>query len=239
MTIADQIQQVRLNIQQLQAEQPLQPSNLQHNSQGKLRLLAVSKTHPASQIQEAYESGITEFGESYLQEALKKIQFCQNLPITWHFIGALQSNKTRLIAENFDWVQSVCKEKQLIRLNEQRPEQLKPLQVCIQVNFFGENQKSGANPDDLGKLFELSSSLSNIQLRGIMAIPPKQDDFKQQLEQFNQIAHLYQNLKRAHSKIDTLSIGMSGDMRAAILAGSTLLRIGTAIFGPRGQNHEQ
>jgi pyridoxal phosphate enzyme (YggS family) len=234
MTIADQIQQVRLNMQKVEAELATQPTN----SQGKLRLLAVSKTHPASRIQEAYESGITEFGESYLQEALNKIESCQNLTITWHFIGALQSNKTRLVAENFDWVQSVCKEKQLVRLNDQRPKNLKPLQVCIQVNLFNESQKNGATKDEVSNLFNLSSNLKQIKLRGIMAIPPKQTDFHKQLEQFNQITQLFRSLQTEYPSIDTLSIGMSGDMRAAILAGSNMIRVGTAIFGPRGKVNE-
>lgn len=227
MTIAEQIKQVRLNIDTLlkEAHNPVQQS---------IRLLAVSKTHSAKAIQAAYAAGITEFGENYLQESLEKINACQKLPITWHFIGPIQSNKTRAIAESFDWVQSIDRVKTLNRLNAQRPESLAPLQICIQVNFFNESQKRGVTLDELSPLLLLAQGLPNVNLRGLMVIPPKQTEMKAQLKQFNQISEIFNQLKQTFISMDTLSMGMSNDIRAAIMAGSNMVRVGTAIFGPRG-----
>jgi len=228
MNIADQIQFVRLNIEQYAQES-------QHQS-SLIRLLAVSKTHPASSIQQAFDSGVTEFGESYLQEALEKIIELRELPIVWHFIGPLQSNKTKLVAENFDWVQSVDREKILIRLNQQRPVKLPPLQVCLQANLFEEAQKQGADLNLLPHLLAITAELPNINLRGLMVIPPKQSNYQRQLEQFQQVADIYSQLKQKHdinNTMDTLSMGMSGDMRAAINCGSNMVRVGTGIFGER------
>lgn len=229
MNIADQIQQVRLSINQYCVE-----SGRESNQ---VRLLAVSKTHPTSAIQEAYASGITEFGESYVQEAITKIQNCQELNISWHFIGPLQSNKTRLVAENFDWVQSVDRLKILTRLNEQRPSTMAPLKVCIQANLFNEPQKKGAQQSELDELLAIADKLPHISLKGLMVIPPPQKDEKQQMHQFQQVNQIYQQLRLKFPQMDTLSMGMSGDMKSAIFNQSNMVRVGTAIFGPRGTNH--
>lgn len=231
MTIADQIRQVRLNIDQFC--QDAQRSN------GSVKLMAVSKTHPAESIQQAYESGITEFGESYLQEAIDKIEKCRHLPITWHFIGPIQSNKTRLIAENFDWVHSVDREKILRRLSEQRPAELGPLRVCLQANLFNEPQKQGVSVGGLPSLLAFADDLPNIELRGIMVIPPPQVDYEQQLKQFMHVKSLFEDYASQYPLLDTLSMGMSNDIKAAIVAGSNIVRVGTAIFGPRGTNHQK
>ncbi len=228
MNIADQIKAVRLNIEQFCQESA--------RSTDQVLLLAVSKTHPVSAVQAAAENGITDFGENYLQEALSKIEESRNLAINWHFIGPIQSNKTKLIAENFDWVQSVDREKILLRLNQQRPENLKPLQVCIQANFFDEKQKKGVNLNQLSDLLEIACQQSQIKLRGLMVIPPPQESFEKQLSQFKIVSDLYAELKLKFPTMDTLSMGMSGDMRAAIHCGSNMVRIGTGIFGSRGTN---
>lgn len=225
MTITDRIKNVRQDLHDLCAKY--------HININELKLLAVSKTHPASAIQAAYEAGITEFGESYLQEAVNKIQSLAELPITWHFIGPIQSNKTRLISANFDWVQSVDREKLLIRLNEQRPNNMSPLNTCIQINYFDEPQKKGAKQDEITELLELANQLPNINLRGLMAIPPKTDCFDTQLSQYRQIAACFERCQNQFPQMDTLSIGMSNDLDAAIGAGSTMVRVGTALFGSR------
>ena len=229
MNIADQIQQVRLNINQYCAESGRESDQV--------RLLAVSKTHPTRAIQDAYASGITEFGESYVQEAVTKIQYCAQLPITWHFIGPLQSNKTRLVAENFDWVQSVDRLKILNRLNEQRPSTKAPINVCIQANLFDEPQKKGATQPELIELLAISQKLPHINLRGLMVIPPPQTDESLQMTQFKQVSQIYHDLKLKFPQMDTLSMGMSGDIKAAIFNGSNMVRVGTGIFGERGSNH--
>ena len=198
-----------------------------------LKLLAVSKTHPASAIQAAFEQGITEFGESYLQEAVDKIQALDQLPITWHFIGPIQSNKTQQIATHFDWVQSVDREKILHRLSQQRPADQPPINLCIQLNYFNEPQKKGASKRDIPQLLEIASQLPNINLRGMMVIPPKTDDFESQLSQFRQIAAFFKQCQLDFPQMDTLSMGMSSDLEAAIAAGSNMVRIGTALFGAR------
>ena len=228
MNIAEQIQLVRINIEQFCLESA--------RSSDQVQLLAVSKTHPVSLIQAAAENGITDFGESYLQEALKKIAQSHHLKVNWHFIGPIQSNKTKLIAENFDWVQSVDREKILLRLSQQRPEHLEPLQVCIQANLFDESQKKGVNLSQLYDLLEIASQQPQIKLRGLMVIPPVQESFEKQLLQFKQVSDLYAELKLKFTTMDTLSMGMSGDMRAAIHCGSNMVRIGTGIFGSRGTN---
>ena len=210
-----------------------QHSTKYHININKLKLLAVSKTHPASAIQAAYEAGITEFGESYLQEALDKISALNNLAIIWHFIGPIQSNKTREIAAKFDWVQSVDRIKILQRLNQQRAESLAPINVCIQLNYFQEPQKKGASIEELPKLLDLASKLPNICLRGIMAIPPKTDCFETQLSQYQKIASCFEQYKNNYPTMDTLSIGMSHDIESAIASGSSMIRVGTGLFGKR------
>ncbi|SEQ92552.1 hypothetical protein SAMN03080615_03264 [Amphritea atlantica] len=207
-----------------------------------IKLLAVSKTRPAEELRQAWACGQQAFGENYLQEALDKIEALQDLNIIWHFIGPIQSNKTRAIAENFSWVHSVDRFKIAQRLSDQRPVNLPPLNICLQVNISGENSKSGVLPADLPALAAAVATLSNIRLRGLMAIPASSDDPEQQRKPFAQMNHLLQSLQRQlpDQPLDTLSMGMSGDMEAAILEGATIVRIGTALFGPRDySSHHQ
>jgi len=225
MTIADRVENIRQEIGDVCAKH--------HINNNKITLLAVSKTHAADAIQAAYDTGIRQFGESYLQEALDKISALNHLPITWHFIGPIQSNKTKPIAEHFDWVQSVDRKKLLLRLSEQRPHHLKPINVCIQINYFNEEQKKGVQLNELPELLDLANNLPNIKLRGLMAIPPKTSSFGQQLAQYQQIVSCFNRAQQDYSQMDTLSIGMSNDLDAAIMAGSTMVRIGTALFGKR------
>lgn len=193
-------------------------------------LLAVSKTKPAEALREAYAAGLRDFGENYLQEALGKQAELADLPLCWHFIGPIQSNKTRSIAENFAWVHSVDRLKIAQRLSEQRPEGLPPLNICIQVNVSGEASKSGCTPADLPALAEAISQLPRLQLRGLMAIPEPTDDPAEQNAAFAAVQTLQQHL---NLPLDTLSMGMSHDVEAAIAQGATWVRIGTALFGAR------
>ncbi len=203
-----------------------------------IRLLAVSKTKPVSQIKEAYRAGLRHFGENYVQESIKKIQQIKldpdfNEPLYWYFIGPLQSNKTRPVAENFDWVQSVERFKIAERLNNQRPADLPKLNICLQVNISGEQSKSGTTLSEVIELASQVSKLAHLELRGIMAIPEKTEN-KQHLEkQFNQLHNIYLQLQQLYPQIDTLSMGMSGDLETAIACGSNMVRIGTDIFGSR------
>ncbi|MDH5433186.1 MAG: YggS family pyridoxal phosphate-dependent enzyme [Gammaproteobacteria bacterium] len=227
MTIANKVQQIRGRIETAVSKSPFRQQHV--------RLLAVSKTHSASAIQAAYESDLTEFGESYLQEAIDKIEQCKHLPITWHFIGPIQSNKTRAIAENFDWVQSIDREKILLRLNDQRPKESTQLQICIQANIFNEDQKQGADLTNIRSLLDLAMDLPNIKPRGLMVIPPMQTDYESQSKQFAEVYKIYTELQQDYPVLDTLSMGMSGDMQAAIINGSNMVRIGTDIFGKRNK----
>lgn len=202
-----------------------------------VQLLAVSKTKPVEAILEAYQGGQLAFGENYVQEGVSKVQhFAEHYPdnrIEWHFIGPIQSNKSRLVAEHFDWVHTIDRTKIAQRLNDQRPSELKPLQVLIQVNTSGEASKSGVTEAEVFELAELISRLPNLTLRGLMSIPANVSDYESQLREFQKLATLKQTLEAQFPEIDTLSMGMSGDMTAAIEAGSTMVRIGTAIFGAR------
>ena len=193
-------------------------------------LLAVSKTKPASDLREAYEAGLRDFGENYLQEALGKQAELSDLPLIWHFIGPIQSNKTRAIAEHFAWVHSVDRLKIAQRLSEQRPPELPPLNICIQVNVSGEASKSGCSPEDLPALAQAISALPNLKLRGLMAIPEPTDDRDEQNASFAAVSTLQAQLGLP---LDTLSMGMSHDLEAAIAQGATWVRIGTALFGAR------
>lgn len=209
-------------------------SQKSHYRREKVRILAVSKTRPAADIRAAYDCGLTEFGESYLQEALEKMADLADLPLVWHFIGPIQSNKTRPIAEHFDWVHSVDRLKIARRLSEQRPPDLSPLQVCLQVNISGEHSKSGVSLEELPELLQQVRPLPRLQVRGLMAIPAATDDQQQQHAAFAGLGLALERLRQAEPGLDTLSMGMSGDLEAAIAEGSTLVRVGTAIFGPRG-----
>ena len=206
---------------------------------GSVRLLAVSKTHPPAKIEEAWSAGQRAFGESYVQEALEKIEaiartWGQGQAPEWHLIGPLQSNKTRLAASRFDWVHSVSNERIARRLSEQRPDELPPLQVLIQVNCSGEASKSGVKPQDAAALAHLVEGLPRLELRGLMAIPEPTPDVEAQRKRFRAMRELFETLRREGAALDTLSIGMSDDFEAAIAEGSTMVRIGTAIFGARG-----
>jgi pyridoxal phosphate enzyme (YggS family) len=203
-----------------------------------IQLLAVSKTKPVSLIKQAYQFGLRHFGENYVQESIEKIQQIKEdkdfkEPIFWYFIGPLQSNKTRAVAENFDWVQSVDRLKIAQRLNDQRPTDLSPLNICLQVNISGEESKSGTTLSQVIELASQVSKLPRLKLRGIMAIPEKTNDLKQLEKQFIALHNIYIELQNKYPQIDTLSMGMSGDLESAIRCGSTMVRIGTDIFGSR------
>jgi pyridoxal phosphate enzyme (YggS family) len=196
-------------------------------------LLAVSKTFGADAVQAAFEAGQTDFGENYIQEAVEKITILRHLPLLWHCIGPVQSNKTRLVAEHFDWVHTVDRLKIAQRLSEQRPAGLPPLQVCIQVNVDGGPTKSGVAPAEALALAQAVAGLPRLHLRGIMCIPEPAPDFGTACEIFQRARALLEALNRQGLGLDTLSMGMSADLEAAIASGSTLVRVGSAIFGSR------
>jgi len=206
-----------------------------------VHLLAVSKTFDAAAVLAAARAGQLAFGESYLQEALDKIARIAAMPaaprLEWHFIGPLQSNKTRPVAEHFDWVHALDREKIAQRLSAQRPPQLAPLNVCLQVNISGEASKSGVAPADLPALAHAVAALPGLRLRGLMALPAPAPELAAQRRPFAQLRQLAQDLQRQGLDMDTLSMGMSADLEAAILEGATMVRIGSAIFGQR--NYEQ
>ena len=200
---------------------------------GSVQLLAVSKTWPAASVREAAASGQRAFGENYAQEAVDKAAELVELGLEWHFIGPLQGNKTRLVAENFVWVHSVDRLKIAQRLAAQRPPNLAPLQVCIQVNVSGEASKSGCAPDQAAALAHAVAALPHLCLRGLMAIPEPSDDISLQRRRFALLRELRDRISSEGLLLDTLSMGMSDDLEAAIMEGATLVRIGTAIFGER------
>jgi len=198
-----------------------------------VRLLAVSKTKPPSDIRAAVAAGQFAFGENYVQEGIDKVLALNDEKIEWHFIGPLQSNKTRLVAEHFAWVHSIERLKIAERLSAQRPASLPPLQVCIQINVSGESSKSGCAPEEALELCQAIARLPNLQLRGLMAIPEPSDDPVAQRKPFRLVREIYGNLRAAGLPLDTLSMGMTHDLEAAIAEGATIVRIGTAIFGER------
>ena len=207
-----------------------------------VQLLAVSKTFPAEAVLEAIAAGQRAFGENYLQEGVEKIAAVARAqpgaPVEWHFIGPIQSNKTRPIATNFAWVHTVERLKIAQRLSEQRPPELGPLNICLQVNISGEATKSGATPDELPELARQVAALPNLRLRGLMAIPEPQTDPALQRAAFAKLRKLGESLRADGILVDTLSMGMSGDMAAAILEGATIVRVGSAIFGARNYDKE-
>lgn len=221
-TIADNISLVSSRIQAA-----VKAAGRDENS---VQLLAVSKTKPAEALREAYAAGLRDFGENYLQEALGKQLELADLPLIWHFIGPIQSNKTRSIAEHFAWVHSVDRLKIAQRLSEQRPADLPPLNICIQVNVSGEASKSGCTPQDLPALAQAISALPRLKLRGLMAIPEPTEDRAEQDAAFAAVQKLQASLDLP---LDTLSMGMSHDLESAIAQGATWVRIGTALFGAR------
>ena len=208
--------------------------NAAGRAKGAVGLLAVSKTWPAPLLREAAGAGQRAFGENYVQEALEKIDGLRDLDLEWHFIGPLQSNKTRPVAENFSWVHSVDRLKIAQRLSEQRPARMPPLQICLQVNVSSESSKSGCAASDAPALAAAIAALPGLRLRGLMAIPEPTDDRALQRRRFAALQRLLENINAAqHRGLDTLSMGMSDDLEAAIMEGATLVRVGTAIFGQR------
>lgn len=227
--ISDNLQAVTADIRNAAIANGRDPQQLQ--------LLAVSKTFGADAVIEAAEAGQRCFGENYLQEALEKMQEVSSkrpqLNLEWHFIGPIQSNKTRPIAEHFDWVHSVDREKIAQRLSEQRPQNLPALNICLQVNVSGESSKSGVKPEEALLLAQKIAILPGLKLRGLMTVPEATQDEHQQRLAFRQLKQISEGMQVAGIAIDTLSMGMSSDLHAAIAEGSTMLRIGTAIFGNR------
>ncbi len=224
-SIAQRLEQVRARI--TQAEQRAQ------RPPGSTRLLAVSKTRPIEDLRAALAAGQTCFGENYLQDALPKIAELADELIEWHYIGPLQSNKTREIAGHFAWVHSVDRLKIARRLSEQRPPYLPPLNLCLQINTSGEASKSGIVPEEALKLARAIADLPHLQLRGLMTIPAPGSGFEQQRQPFRQLRELFAQLNAEGLALDTLSMGMSGDYPIAIESGSTMVRIGSTIFGAR------
>ena len=227
---------IKQNINQitLQIENSVQKCGRRPDS---VQLLAVSKTKPIKLLEQAISVGQRSFGENYVQEGVEKVQYFQknhsDTPLDWHFIGPIQSNKTRPIAEHFDWVHSVDRLKIAQRLNEQRPVELGELNVLIQVNISSEQSKSGTTSNDVMALAAAINEMPNLTLRGLMSIPANVSNYDEQLAAFTQLASIQNQLRAQYPQVDTLSMGMSGDMDAAIEAGSTMVRIGTAIFGAR------
>jgi PLP dependent protein len=205
-------------------------------SPGSVQLLTVSKTFPPEAVREAFAAGARAFGENYVQEGLAKIEALADLrsELAWHLIGPLQSNKSRQVAEQFDWVHSVDRLKIAQRLSEQRPPALAPLNVCLQINISGEASKSGVSPDDVPALARAVAALPRLRLRGLMAVPEPAADSVAQRRPHRAVAELFAALKAQGLALDTLSLGMSADLEAAIAEGSTLVRVGSAIFGQRG-----
>ncbi|AIZ35140.1 YggS family pyridoxal phosphate-dependent enzyme [Pseudomonas parafulva] len=225
-TLADNLHAIRTRIDGAAKASHRDPTSVQ--------LLAVSKTKPASAIAELHRAGVHDFGENYLQEALTKQTELSDLPLIWHFIGPIQSNKTKAIAEHFDWVHSVDRLKIAQRLSDQRPTDLPPLNICLQVNVSGEDSKSGCTPEQLPALAQAVAALPNLRLRGLMAIPEPTDDPAAQHAAFARLRQLQEALGLG---LDSLSMGMSHDLEAAIAQGATWVRIGTALFGARDYGH--
>ncbi len=227
-TIAARLQQVHTSIAQACADA--------QRAVTAVTLLCVSKTHPAEAAREAFAAGERHFGENYVQEGVDKIAVLADLrsQITWHLIGPLQSNKTRVVAEHFDWVHSVDRLKVAQRLSEQRPAHLPPLQICLQVNISGEASKSGLMPSELADVALAVQQLSRLQLRGLMSIPEPADTEAAQRRPHAALRGLFNDLNQRGFALDTLSMGMTADMNAAIQEGATIVRVGTAIFGARG-----
>ena len=224
MSISENLSRIQQQIEQISAK--YQRENV--------RLLAVSKTKPVQAIEEAIRAGQCAFGENYVQEGVEKITyFSGNKSLEWHFIGPLQSNKSRLVAEHFDWIQTMDRFKIAERLNDQRPEHLRPLNVLIQINISDESSKSGIQPEEMFSLAEKISQFPRLKLRGLMAIPKPESEPEQQKIALRKMKDLFNRLQQRFESVDTLSMGMSNDMASAIECGSTIVRIGTAIFGER------
>lgn len=204
-----------------------------HRPPHSVKLLGATKGQSIEKIRAAYDAGLMIFGENYLQEALVKIEALADKPSQWHFIGPIQSNKIKKIAEHFSWVESVSTEAVAKMLNDKRPSNLPPLNICIEVNISGEKTKSGIKPSELFSFAKYCQTLPQLKLRGLMTIPHPSQNFKEQSHPFHELKKLYDELITQGFALDTLSMGMSDDLEAAIANGATLVRIGTAIFGPR------
>ena len=227
--IADALQAIQVNIRE---------ARILANRDDEVQLLAVSKAQPSEKLREAYLAGQKLFGENYVQEAINKQNELKDCAIEWHFIGPIQSNKTQLIAQHFDWVHSVDRLKIATRLNEARSASMPPLNVCIQINSSDEGSKSGVDIASQAMLASEISAMPNLKLRGLMAIPAPTKDFAKQREQFKIVADAFKGLQQQGFSLDTLSIGMSDDYVAAIQEGATIVRIGSALFGARTYNNE-
>lgn len=225
LDIAKSLATVRKQIQDCESRYP--------NSSAAVQLLAVSKKKPASDILQAVAAGQRAFGENYVDEGVEKILKLNDPSLIWHFIGAIQSRKTALIAEHFQWAHGIERIKVAKRLSDQRPEELPPLNICLQVNLDDEASKAGVSLDQLAELAEQCASLKGLRLRGLMAIPAPRQQFSEQRDVFAKLKHAFHSLQQSYPEIDTLSMGMSADMEAAIAEGTTMVRVGTAIFGAR------
>ena len=223
--VATRIASVRAEISRLEQEYGREP--------GSVQLLAVSKTKPSTLIREVAATDQLHFGENYADEGVEKSLELQKLSLTWHYIGHIQSNKTKLIASHYDWVQGVDRLKIAKRLNEHRGTELPPLNICIQLKLDAEESKSGCTTEELDELAAFIAAAPHLKLRGLMAIPAPRADTASQREVFRELNSWYQTVQSAHASVDTLSMGMSGDMPAAIAEGATMVRIGTAVFGAR------
>jgi pyridoxal phosphate enzyme (YggS family) len=223
---------ISANLQQLRG-QVAEAANAAHRTVESITVIAVSKGHAAPKIRAAAACGALDFGESYVQEAVPKLQSLRDLAATWHFIGRLQGNKSRSIAESFDWVHSVDRLKIAERLSAQRPHYAPPLQVCLQVNIAAETGKAGIEPAALGELARTVAALPRLRLRGLMGILPANLTAEDNRRHFRSLRRLLEQLNAGGAQLDTLSMGMSADFREAILEGATQIRVGTAIFGPR------
>lgn len=224
-TLTERLNQIRAQITKAEKHYQRPASSV--------KLLAVSKTRPIEDIEEAFVAGQRDFGENYLQDALPKIAALSDKAICWHFIGPLQSNKTRAIAEHFHWVHSIDRQKIAQRLSEQRPEHLPPLNICLQVNISHDPAKAGVKAEEALSLARAIHNLPRLKLRGLMTLPVQTPNIEQQRISFHALRTLFENIQQQGIELDTLSMGMTGDMEAAIAEGATMVRIGTAIFGAR------
>jgi hypothetical protein len=223
--IAGRLQAVRARLRAAEARFGRAP--------GSVALVAVSKTRPPADVRAAFAAGQRAFGENYVSEALEKMGALADLAVEWHFIGPVQSNKTRPIAERFAWVHSVDREKIARRLSDQRPAGLPPLDICLEVNVSGEATKAGVLPSEVASLARQVADLPRLRLRGLMTVPAPEDAFDLQRAGFRRLRELWNELRASGLALDTLSMGMTADLEAAVAEGSTLVRVGTAIFGPR------
>ncbi|MBL4866688.1 MAG: YggS family pyridoxal phosphate-dependent enzyme [Pseudomonadales bacterium] len=226
-TLSERLNRIRVDM----TESALKANRLK----GDITLLAVSKKRTAAELKALVELGVLDFGESYWQEAQAKLALLTDAPITWHFIGPIQSNKTKPIAEHFDWVHSIASLKVAMRLDNQRPEAQAPINGLVQINIDNEESKTGLSPDELPLFLEQTEGLGQLKIRGLMCLPLKTDDLAKQRESFEKLRELRDGLKSAHPNLTLLSMGMSKDFKTAIQEGSDIVRIGTALFGPRPQ----